>query len=344
MAVKKEENPTGASKGTIKKHIMSGEFSKVYLMYGAEQYLATFYRDQIKNALVNADDDLNCRVYDSDSFDLNTLINDSITMPFFAEHRVVVVNGSGYFDGSDPEFIENVGQIPDSNVVIFCEQKVNKAKKAYLAASKCPDVTCLEFKGLEKNDLITWLATILGDGGLKVKLSVPEKILDACGSGADMYMLENEAKKVHDYCMDKGVVSPEDVELLCSNAIEDKIFDMCRAISQKDSSVAISQYEDLLKLKKNVVTIMIRIEAQYNQLLDIKILLEEGKKESEIADKMRLSKWVVSRLVSLAKSYTRKELIAAVDACQEAMMLKTSGGLLGNSAVENLIVKLLTTS
>jgi len=342
MAAKREENPTGASKGTIKKHIMSGEFSKVYLMYGDEQYLATFYRDQIKDALVSADDDLNCRVYDSDSFDLNTLINDSITMPFFAEHRVVVVNGSGYFDGSNPEFIENIGQIPDTNVVIFCEQKVNKAKKAYLAASKCPDVTCLEFKGLEKSDLITWLGTILGEGGLKVKISAPEKLLDSCGPEADMYMLENEAKKVHDYCISKGVVGPEDVELLCSNVIEDKIFDMCRAISQKDSATAIRQYEDLLKLKKNVITIIIRIEAQYNQLLDIKILLEEGKKESEIADKKRISKWVVSRLVSLAKQYTRKELLVAIDACQDAMMQKTSGGLPGNSAVENLIVKLLT--
>ncbi len=342
MAARKEENPTGASKSTVKKHITTGEFSRVYLMYGAEQYLATYYRDEIKNALIDPSDDLNCRVYDTDSFDLNTLINDAITVPFFAEHRVVVVNGSGYFDGSDPAFIESVNQIPESNVVIFCEQKVNKAKKAYLAASKSPDVTVLEFKGLEKSDLIAWLGSILGEDGLKVKLSVPEKILDACGSEADMYMLENEARKVHDYCIDKGVVGPEDVALLCSNAVEDKIFDMCRAISQKNAAVAISQYQDLIKLKKSVVTIMGRIQAQYNQLLDVKILLEEGKKPADIESKLRLSKWITSRLISLANSYTRKQLIEAVDMCQEAIMMNNSGGLLGNAAVENLIVKLLT--
>ena len=87
MAARKEENPTGASKSTVKKHITTGEFSRVYLMYGAEQYLATYYRDEIKNALIDPSDDLNCRVYDTDSFDLNTLINDAITVPFFAEHR-----------------------------------------------------------------------------------------------------------------------------------------------------------------------------------------------------------------------------------------------------------------
>ena len=152
----------------------------------------------------------------------------------------------------------------------------------------------------------------------------------------------NEARKVHDYCIDKGVVGPEDVALLCSNAVEDKIFDMCRAISQKNAAVAISQYQDLIKLKKSVVTIMGRIQAQYNQLLDVKILLEEGKKPADIESKLRLSKWITSRLISLANSYTRKQLIEAVDMCQEAIMMNNSGGLLGNAAVENLIVKLLT--
>ena len=339
---KKKKNPTTESMKTIRSHIESGSFSRIYLLYGDEQYLVNQYRDMLIKALVNDGDTMNYTSYTSDTFNPDSVYQDMITMPFLAEHRVVVVNGSGYFDGSDPAFIESVNQIPESNVVIFCEQKVNKAKKAYLAASKSPDVTVLEFKGLEKSDLIAWLGSILGEGGLKVKLSVPEKILDACGSDADMYMLENEARKVHDYCIDKGVVGPEDVALLCSNAVEDKIFDMCRAISQKNAAVAISQYQDLIKLKKSVVTIMGRIQAQYNQLLDVKILLEEGKKPADIESKLRLSKWITSRLISLANSYTRKQLIEAVDMCQEAIMMNNSGGLLGNAAVENLIVKLLT--
>jgi DNA polymerase-3 subunit delta len=106
--------------------------------------------------------------------------------------------------------------------------------------------------------------------------------------------------------------------------------------------LAISQYNDLLTLKRKPVQIIKRIEGQYVQLLETKQLLEDGVKKNELATRFRVSEWIAGRLISLANSYTKRQLIDAVDACQDAFYLNNRGGLIGNASVENLIIKLLT--
>ena len=337
----KKPNPTKASIATIDKHISSGTFSRVYVLYGTERYLITSYRDALKKALVNADDNMNFTTYNSDNFDLNSVINDAITMPFFAEHRVVIVDGSKLFEGSDDEFIDELAQMPESNVLIFCEEKVNGAKKAFKHASSNENFTCLEFQTPVKDDLVTWLGRILGQDGLRVKLSVPEKLLEACGPSADMYTLANEARKLHDYCMDRGMVTPEDVDMVCSDTVEDQIFEMCRAISQGNSNQALKLYNDLLELKRTPVTIIYRIAAQYKQLLTVSYLISEGKGTDAVASELKVTSYIASKLISTCKNMPRKKIIKAVDKCYEAVYLNNSGGLIKNDAIENLIVSLL---
>ena len=326
---------------TINKHISENSFTRVYVLYGPERYLITAYRDALKNALVSADDTMNFTTYNSENFDLNSVINDAVTMPFFAEHRVVIVDGSKLFEGSEDEFIESIGEMPDTNVIIFCEEKVNGAKKAFKHASTNENFTCLEFQTPEKDDLVSWIAQILAKDELHVKLSVPEKLLAACGQKADMYTLANEAKKLHDYCLDKKMVTAEDVEMVCSDSVEDQVFDMCRAITQGNSNQALKLYNDLLELKRSPVTTINRIADQYKQLLTVSYLLSEGKGQAEVSTELKVTPYIASRLISLCKNVPRKKLLDSVDKCYQAIYLNNSGGMIKNDAVENLIISLL---
>lgn len=337
----KKPNPTKASIATIDKHISTGTFSRVYVLYGPERYLITSYRDALKKSLINADDTMNFTSYNSDNFNLNSVINDAITMPFFAEHRVVVVDGSKLFEGSEDGFIDELSQMPESNVLIFCEEKVNGAKKAFKHANANELFTCLEFQTPMKDDLVNWLGRILGQDGLRVKLSVPEKLLEACGPNADMYTLSNEARKLHDYCLDKGMVTSDDVALVCSDSVEDQVFEMCRAISQGNSNQALKLYNDLLELKRSPVNTINRIADQYKQLLTVSYLLSEGKGVGAVASELKVTEYIASKLISLSKSMPRKKIIKSVDKCYEAIYLNNSGGLIKNDAIENLIVSLL---
>ena len=337
----KQENPTKESIKKVRQCIKTGNHPRIYILFGPERYLVNQYRDELISSLTNAEDTMNVSRYNSETFDQNAVKNDAITMPFFAEHRVVIVDNSGVFDGSDPTLIEMVSEMPDTNVVIFCEEKVNKTKKAYKDATKNEAVICAEFWTPSKEDLITWIGSMLSEDGLKVKLSVPEKLMTACGSDMNMYMLYNEAHKIHDYCMSKGVVSDEDVDLLSENVVEDKIFKMCDALSQKNSREAIQLYNDLLELKRKPVSIILRITAQFDQLMQVREILDGGGNKGMVASHFHVGDFVAGKLINIAKSYSKPDLIHSVDMCHEALYLNNTGQLLDNAAVENLIIRLL---
>lgn len=338
---KTKENPTNASMSTINRHITSGNYSKLYLLFGAESYLVNSFRNDLVKALTTDGDNMNYTRYNSDTFNLEAVLSDAITMPFFAEHRVVLVEDSGLFTGSDVEFLNVLDQMPDSNILIFCEREVEKKKKAYLHTSKHEAATIAEFVALDNDTLIKWLSARLAEGNVKVKATVPEKLIQQCGKDVNMYLLKNEAAKLHDYCLEKGVIEDEDVDLLCMNNLENNIFEMCRLISQQKKARALALYNGLLEEKAKPMSIIVLITRQYDQLIQVSELLNEGANVSQIMSRLHIQDFAARQLISICKSYNHNNLIAALDKCHEAFLSVKNGSLTDFNSAENLIISLI---
>ena len=267
---------------TIDSHINKGSYSKCYLLFGVERYLVNQYRDKLLAALIAEGDNMNFTRYDSDSFDIKAVEGDAVTLPFLAEHRVVLVEDSGLFDKSEADVAGIINQMPSENVLIFCESDVDKRKKNFTGLKKIEDVSMLEFLSPDSDMIYKWLSAKLSAGGMKVRATVPDRLVNAVVTKDDMkknyknmYMLANEADKLHDYCLDKGVITDEDVDLVCVNTVEDKIFDMCEAISRRDSSSAIKMYNDLMILKAKPFYVIALVSREYGQLVQISEILKE---------------------------------------------------------------------
>jgi len=334
-------NPTNGSIKTIKSHIASGSFARVYLLFGEEKFLVNQFRDELKAALTNEGDDMNTSSYSADTFDEKTVFNDAITMPFLSEHRVVIVEDSGLFGTSESLIVESLDQIPETNIVIFCESKVDKTRKNYLHASKNELACCLEFDTPDTDTLVTWIGSILAEDDLKVKLSVPDLLLSSVGDDRNMYLLRNEARKLHDYCLEKGTVEPEDVAAVCADSVEDKIFIMCEEIANKNSSGALKHYLDLLQLKRTEASIILMITRQYDQLLVVSQYKKDGLNAAQINEHMKIGTYNVNKILRVCSNYTHAELIKAVDLCHEAFYNLTQGIITNRDVAENLIINLI---
>ncbi len=342
MATKKTENPTNNSIKTVREHISTGEFSKVYLLYGEEEYLITQMRDELLDALGVKDSEESCQKFTSEKYNLNEIRDFVTSFPFFAEHNVVVVQDSGHFKTSDDSITELIQSIPDSNVLIFCETSVDRTKKAFKHLSTHPGASVLEFQLPDRETLKKWIGVLLSRGGVKVRVTVPDRVLDALGEDVNMLLLENEMNKLHDYCFTKKVVLDEDVDLMCTNSVEDKIFKMCSLISQKKPADALVMYNDLLKLKANPYNIIRLITRQYNLLLAAKQLMAEGQKANGIASQLKIRDFAARELMAIAGSYTNRELIQCTDMCHEATNMILNGVMTQGNAAEYLIIKLVT--
>ena len=113
--------------------IKNKQFKNIYLLTGEEVYLRMQYRKKLKEALVEDGDTMNVAIFSGKGTDPKEIIDLAETMPFFAEHRVILIDDSGFTKNACPELADYVAQIPESTCIILNEAEVDKRGKLYKA-------------------------------------------------------------------------------------------------------------------------------------------------------------------------------------------------------------------
>ena len=83
-------------KELISNDIKKGNIANVYLFYGEEAYKKRNYKDELKEA-VTAGNMMNYAQFDGQDIDWQEVYDAAMTMPFFANRRLIIVENSGKF-------------------------------------------------------------------------------------------------------------------------------------------------------------------------------------------------------------------------------------------------------
>ena len=81
----------------IIEEIKSGQLKQVYILYGEESYLRNQYKEKLKTAMLDGGDDMNFHYFEGKDVRPGEVIDLAETMPFLAEHRVIMLENSGLF-------------------------------------------------------------------------------------------------------------------------------------------------------------------------------------------------------------------------------------------------------
>lgn len=297
----------------INEHINSGEFSRVYLLYGEETYLMRQYRDKLVDTLIDTDDSMNFAHYKTDNADPTDITGFIQTMPFFGDRRVALVEGSGFFEGENSDLMSMITEIPDTSVLIFVETKV---KKDALYKKVAELGTVAEFSTPNAATLTNWIVGKITGEGLQVEKAAISAILE--NVTLDMNNLSNEVDKLIFYCMDRGVVTAGDVEKMCVSQLENNIFAMIDGLSRKDGKTVMALYEDLVYLKTPYRVMLSNITTNFRRTLQVKLCMEENKSFSDIVATLGIKEYPAKKYMSLAKKYDYATLKSFYERCNQA--------------------------
>ena len=131
-------------------------------------------------------------------------------------------------------------------------------------------------------------------------------------------------EKLISYTEGRDVVTAEDIEEICTTQTTNRIFDMVRAVTEKNQKRALELYYDLLTLKEPPMRILFLLAKQYRQLL----LAKQG-----------VPGFVVRNITTCARAYTISELEQAVKDFVDAEESVKTGRLEDKLSVELLIIK-----
>lgn len=320
---------------TIDEDIKSGQFKRVYLLFGEEAYLKHQYKRKLKQALVASDDTMNFSSFEGKDTNPKAIIDLAETLPFFADRRLILIENSGFFKNSCEELAAYLPELPESTCLVFVEEEIDKRSKMYKAAQKTGSV--VEFKKQTDEILIRWILGRLKKE--KRNITTPVMQLFLSRTGTDMENIDRELEKLICYTMGKDVIEAADVEAVCVGQTTNKIFEMVNAIAEKNQKKALSLYYDLLALKEPPMRILFLIARQYNLLYQTKLLKGKGYDNKSIASKLGLSPFIAGKYVTQASRFEKETLRKSLEQCVEAEENVKTGKMADNLSVELLIVQ-----
>ena len=318
----------------INSHIKNKEFKPVYLLYGSEDYLKKQYKQKLKVALLDGSDEMNYAYFEGKNIEIDKLIGFANTLPFFASRRVVVVENSGLFKAAS-DLADYLPTLPDTTVIIFVENEIDKRNKLYKAVTKLGVVS--EMNGMDERSLKVWIASRLKQDGKRITEQTVDYFLSKTGS--DMETINSELEKLICYALEKEIITEEEVDAVVTVQITNQIFAMIDAIASKKQKVALGLYYDLLALKEKPMTILFLITRHFNILLQVKELSALRYDNGSIAKKVGIPPFAVGKYMAQGRNFSKEMLLKALQTSVDIEEQVKTGCLNEKIGVELLIVQ-----
>ncbi len=319
----------------INKDIKEGTLKHFYLLTGDEGYLKKQYREKLVHALVDPEDSMNYYYEEGNNPNLSNIYDLAETLPFFAERRAIVLENTGLLKKSIEDIKKRFEAFPDTTYFVMVEDEVDGRnalykffkEKGYVAEMKMPS----------DKQLLSWVKKICNGAEKTIDDTAVFYLIEHMGS--EMYLLKNELDKLISYCADKTNITIEDINAICLDEAEDKIFDMLDAIASKNQKKALKLYRDLLELRKPAMQILALLNRHYNILMQICSLKEEGKDYKTMASVCGIQPFTVKKYVNQTSAYDFSTLYKMVERCQRTEQEVKTGVVKDVVGVELLIVE-----
>ncbi len=320
---------------SLNEDLKTGQFNKVYLLYGEEAYLKKQYKDKLREGILSSGDNMNYAYFEGKGINVNEIIDLAETLPFFAERRLIVLEDTGFFKSGGVELADYLKEMPETTTILFIETEVDKRNKLYKAVQNNGRV--VELGRQDENTLLRWVAGNVKREGKQISENTVRYFLAKVGT--DMENIQKELEKLFCYTLDQVSISNEDVDAICTTQITNKIFDMVNAVADKKQKVALDYYYDLLALKEPPMRILFLLARQFKQLLEVKTMDGRGYARKEIAEKTGINPFVVGKYQVQAKAFSKEELKRIMEDAVETEESVKTGNLTDILGVELFIIR-----
>ena len=287
----------------------------LYLFYGREAYKKRLYKEQLKSAIADSGS-INYAYFEGQNVNLSAVYDSAVTLPFFAERRLVIVENSGLLKagkGTDTEgsngrqnaMLEKIiSELPDTTCLAFFESEITKTLKACKLINK--KGTVMECAKDSEDTVIKWLSKGFAQAGKKVKRSSLELLVERAGTSYDR--LRQEFEKILGYAGENEIITDEMMLAVTGEDIESKIFDMLGAMSNGNSKAVLERYYELIANKEHPLYILAMVRREFRSMLQIAELCAAGLSDDDIAGRLGKRRFVVTRTRGYLRHFSREEI------------------------------------
>lgn len=292
-------------------------YAPLYVLYGTETFLMDEFVSFACRQMVPADcADLNVSQYDCAEVPLEVILEDAETLPFLAEHRVVVARNAYFLSGVKPpgkvehdlaaleRFLE---QPPSYTSVLFLvpADKLDERKK--LVKRLQQKATVLPCAPLKDGDLIAWVERQAKRHGVRIERAEAQQLIERVGG--ELRLLDNELAKMALYLgAPDARVTREVIEQVTPRTLEQNVFRLVDAVAAGKLPEAFRVLYDALLTGEEPLKLLALLARQFRLLLFVKLWASRGYSQQQLAGMLKLPPFAVKKAWEQSRSFEEASL------------------------------------
>jgi len=285
----------------------------IIFLYGADTFRSHRLLQEMKNKFIkDVDHESNSlSVLDGQTTTLKEIGEKINTGSLFVKKRLVIIEN--IFRNKKTKIFTELAEYlkkfstSDDSVIIFIDEELNSkdnplkadAKKLFTFLSKQKYVQ--EFAPLSNIQLL---------GFIKKETNFYQKEMSSMAasilinlSGADLWVIASEIKKLSFYSLEK-MITEKDVKELCVGTVSDDIFALTDALSTKNKALALKLLEEQYASGLSEEYLIAMFIRQFKILLQIRSGLDNNLSQTEITAKLKLHPFVIKKGLSQARNFS----------------------------------------
>lgn len=277
----------------------------IYLISG-ESYLLV---DEKIEEIVK--DSKNITTFDLAENSLEDVIVEAGYVSMFMEEKYIIVKNANFFGTDkikeeDNELLLNYLEhpIPESVIIFVCNTKLDSRKKITKVIKD--KYSLITISNLKYYEIESRVMEFFKKQGFNTDMDTVKYIVANGLNNYDIVMME--VQKLLLYYSTPGMISLEDVNHIVSKPINTNNFLFVDAIVDNDLEKSLDLLQDLKVMKVEPTVLFSLIARDYRIMLQIRTLLEEGKREYAIMSELGLQDWQLDKYLKTIFPYKIKEL------------------------------------
>lgn len=322
----------GLSYQEVVKTLQQKKFSNLYLLHGEEDFLIDEVVDIIIiEALTESTKSFNLDVLDGENVDAKDIVSFASAFPMMSDYRIIVVRDINRVSNMDL-LLPIIEHPISTTITIFICNKPDYRQKIYKSLQANGIV--VEFKQLYEQDVSDWIA-------LRFKLLGKKITPEACELfqsyvGRSLLEIKNEIDKLMIYVGDRSTIEAKDISDIVGLIKHFTIFELQKAIGQKDMFRSIEILQHLLAAGESPVGIIVLLSRYVQKIWQMQELLRKNTPRNEIAVVLGISPFFLSEYQEAARNYTASQ----IENCFSSL-LETDAAIKTSVSDEKLLMTLM---
>lgn len=318
----------------------AGAIAPVYLFVGTESLLIDRGIRLLKEEFLRRPmADLNLVVTGVKDQPLGTLIDTCMTAPAFSPRRLIIVRDAlPPLKDAEAAWTRYVADPAPTTTLVLAGDKIDGRSKLLTAARETGRV--VRFMPPEPRELAAWALKEAKRAGLALESAAATQLVELIGP--NLSLLAGEIEKLRLLVGPKGRATAADVDALAADVKTSGVFDLVRAIEQRDAPSVLFHWKKLSGGRSGVPFAVGVLASQFRQIWQARVMLDHGAREDEIGAGLGKSGWALKKTLEQARRWRREDLETTSERLLEVDIASKSTRVPAEIHMDALLLELAT--